>query len=77
MTLKRFGAAGGAALSLLMLFHGPRAQAVGGSVQALIRYPSIHDVTVVLEAEGSVWKVPVQGGEAVRLRGGPAFLGQL
>ncbi|EQD68717.1 peptidase S41, partial [mine drainage metagenome] len=38
-----------------------------GPVQALIRYPSIHDDTVVFEAGGAVWKVGVQGGEATRL----------
>ncbi|WP_276967528.1 S41 family peptidase, partial [Metallibacterium scheffleri] len=43
------------------------AQPAPGPVQALIRFPSIHDSTVVFEAGGAVWKVGVQGGEATRL----------
>ncbi len=35
--------------------------------QALIRYPSLHGDTIVFEAGGAIWKVGVQGGEAVRL----------
>ena len=67
MMLKRFAGALGAALSLIMLSLGAQAQAASGPVQALIRYPSLHDSTVVFEAGGAVWKVPVQGGEATRL----------
>lgn len=67
MTLKSFAGALGAALCLTVLSHGAHAQAASGQMQALIRYPSIHGTTVVFEAGGAVWKVPAQGGEAVRL----------
>ena len=56
-----------AALSFTLLSHAAPAQTTPGPVQALIRYPSIHGDTVVFEAGGAVWKVPVQGGVAVRL----------
>ncbi len=70
MTLKTFrtlACALGAALFFLLISHYAGAQEAPGPVQALIRYPSIHGDTVVFEAGGSVWKVGVQGGEAVRL----------
>ena len=67
MTFRTLAGALGAALCLFLLPHDAHAQAAPGPVQALIRYPSIHGDTVVFEAGGSVWKVPVQGGEAVRL----------
>ena len=56
-----------AALSFALLSHATPAQDAPGPVQALIRYPSIHGNTVVFEAGGAVWKVPLQGGVAVRL----------
>ena len=67
MTLKSFAGALGAALALVLLSQGAHAQAAPGPVRALIRYPSMHGNTVVFEAGGTIWKVPVQGGEAVRL----------
>ncbi len=67
MTLKTLAGALCAALSLILLPHDARAQTVPGPVRALIRFPSIHGNTVVFEAGGAVWKVPAEGGEAVRL----------
>ena len=67
MTLRTFAGALCATLSLVLLSNGAQAQTVPGPIQALIRYPSIHGNTVVFEAGGSVWKVSLPGGEAVRL----------
>jgi tricorn protease len=67
MTFKALAGALGAALSILLPPHAASAEPLPGPVQALIRYPSIHGDTVVFAAGGQVWKVPVQGGEAVRL----------
>ena len=67
MKLKALAGALGAALLFILPSHDALAQPVPGPVQALIRYPSIHADTVVFEAGGAVWKVPAQGGEAVRL----------
>ena len=67
MTLRTFAGALCATLSLVLLSNGAQAQTAPGPVQALIRYPSIHGNTVVFEAGGSVWKVGLPGGEAVRL----------
>ena len=55
-----------AACTIPVLAHAAAAPAAG-PVQALIRYPSIHDNTIVFEAGGAVWKVGTQGGEATRL----------
>ncbi len=67
MTMKTLAGVLGAALSLALLAPSALAQPAPGPVQALIRFPSIHDSTVVFEAGGAVWKVGVQGGEATRL----------
>ncbi len=66
-TFKTFACALGAALFLILISQNVVAQEVPGPVQALIRYPSIHGDAVVFEAGGAVWKVGVEGGEAVRL----------
>ncbi len=73
MTLKRISGAFSAVLSLLLFSHAALAQATPGPVQALIRYPSIHGDTVVFEAGGALWRVPVEGGEAVRLTGDSGY----
>ncbi|WP_276968682.1 hypothetical protein, partial [Metallibacterium scheffleri] len=62
MTMKTLAGVLGAALSLALLAPSALAQPAPGPVQALIRFPSIHDSTVVFEAGGAVWKVGVQGG---------------
>lgn len=67
MKPKAFTGALGALLSFVMFLGAAPARAAFGPVQALIRYPSIHGHTVVFEAGGALWKVGVQGGEAVRL----------
>ena len=67
MTLKTVACALGAALSLILPSPKALAQVTSGPVNALIRYPSIHNQTVVFEAGGAVWKVGEQGGVAVRL----------
>ncbi len=67
MTLKSFASVLGAAILFLLPSYNSLAQGTSGPVQALIRYPSIHGNTVVFEAGDAVWKVGVQGGEAVRL----------
>ena len=67
MRFRTFTCALGATLSFLLLSHNALAQRAPDPVQALIRYPSIHDNTVVFEAGGAVWKIGVRGGEAVRL----------
>lgn len=72
-TFKTFACALCAALSLILLSQNALAQGAPGPVQALIRYPSIHGDTVVFEAGGAVWKVGVQGGEAVRLTGNSGY----
>ena len=73
MTLRTFAGALSAALLLVLVPNGARAQTPPGPVHALIRYPSIHDRTVVFEAGGAVWKVGLSGGEAVRLTGDSGY----
>ena len=65
MKLRTLAVALCAVCSFALASHEARAQI--GPIQALIRFPSIHGDTVVFEAGGSVWKVGVHGGEAVRL----------
>lgn len=67
MTKNTLACAIGAAFLLALQAPAALAQSATGPVQALIRFPSIHDNTVVFEAGGAVWKVGVQGGEATRL----------
>ncbi len=40
---------------------------------ALVRFPTIHDNTVVFEAGGNLWKVGISGGEAERLTADPGY----
>ena len=36
-------------------------------VEGYYRYPNVHGSTLVFAAEGDLWKVPLSGGQAVRL----------
>ncbi len=38
-----------------------------GALRALIRFPTIHNQTIVFEAAGNLWQVRLQGGTAIRL----------
>lgn len=46
--------------------------AVAAQAPGYFRYPAIHGDTVVFTAEGDLWSVPVQGGQARRLTTHPA-----
>ncbi|MGC8532483.1 MAG: S41 family peptidase [Acidiphilium sp.] len=79
MRAKTFVRVISAALSILGFSQVPglsRAQAATdapGPVQAMIRYPSIHDNLIVFEAAGAVWKIPTTGGIATRLTSDPGY----
>jgi tricorn protease len=67
MKFKTIACAFAAALLIVLPTHHVLAQEASGPVKALIRFPSIHNQTIVFEAGGAVWKVGEQGGVAVRL----------
>jgi len=57
---------------LLLLAGLLLSTAVAAQAPGYFRYPAIHGDTVVFTAEGDLWTVPVQGGQARRLTTHPA-----
>jgi tricorn protease len=64
----------GIVFAFLLAFAGflahPAAQA---AENALPRFPTLHDNTIVFEAGGNLWKVGIKGGEAARLTADPGY----
>ena len=49
------------------------ASATAADQAALVRFPTIHNETVVFEAGGNLWQVGIAGGEATRLTADPGY----
>lgn len=66
--IKSFLVSGGVlTLLTVVLFLGLAPDLYGQNVQGYYRFPTIHDNTIVFSAEGDLWKVSAEGGQAVRL----------
>ncbi|MGA7966221.1 MAG: S41 family peptidase [Gammaproteobacteria bacterium] len=64
------GAGAGALFASLTLFAAP---AMSAPQSALVRFPTLHDSTVVFEAGGNLWKIGIDGGAATRLTADPGY----